>query len=922
MSRSRPPMLQTLLFSLALAVALAGVPTSAMGTEVPRYHKHAEDRMSAMGHLAARARAAIALATQGITKSGSGCDNQADCETDGDGPAGGQAELSIAVDSTGQHIVLGFNDTRGFALNPVSVSGYFYSDDGGVTFVDGGQLPSPGTDVIGATRLPQVFGDPDVKYMGGCNFIYSSIIVKKFSATRAVQTLGVHRSTDCGHTWTGPFEVTTASNPNGLVTGSGSPRDAADKEFIDVNPDTGRVILSWSNFTPVAAGGVEISTTYTDNMLTGAPPTWTTRQVVAATSADGQSSIPRFAGHGSTNAYISWRRFPFPGVFGGNGNTIGFARSTDNGATWGPAVDLTPEFFTIDQVLGNDRVNTAPGLAVDVPRGDHGGGGDHGGEHGGGHNGNIYLVYQNNDLRDGADINFQRSTDGGLTFSSPIKLNSRPGADRGQWNSWVTVDHDTGRVWVFYYDQGIATSGDLSETTVTFSDDAGQTWSPPVPLTDRPFHAGWGNDTGQPNLGDYNQAVAQGGELFAAFGGTSRPPLGFADGQPSASMTTPDAFFRRVPSAGHHGGGDRPGRKSHDEGQGGNGASRPTNGIPVSLGAVTFTESGGNGNIDPGDVVNLQLPLFNYVTNPLSAVSIHEASAELSTTTPGVTVLTDHSSYHHLDPGTTVTNTHDFVLQVAPTFVPGSPIELVLNVQGEEHGSATLLHTLFTGTPSATTIFSENFNGTAPGSLPAGWTAAHAGGANVVPWTTSSTFCGTTSNAAFHQNAADGPGPGPFTNTRFERLFSPVFAVPANAEYVTLDMDVCYDTEDDPNFNIQAFDGFLVRLTDFTSGRLLRSVLAEAFADELTTGSFQHFPKHFPRSGNGNYFQDMSAWAGFSGGFQHVHMRLPGMAGSSVQLRFEYTQDAIGICSDVRPGHSCGVAVDNIVIQSVVSVHP
>jgi hypothetical protein len=40
--------------------------------------------------------------------------------------------------------------------------------------------------MIGATKLPQVFGDPDVKYLGGCNFIYSSIVIAKFSATRAV----------------------------------------------------------------------------------------------------------------------------------------------------------------------------------------------------------------------------------------------------------------------------------------------------------------------------------------------------------------------------------------------------------------------------------------------------------------------------------------------------------------------------------------------------------------------------------------------------------------------------------------------------------------------------------------------------------------------------------------------------------------
>src|SRR4029077_10815181 len=102
------------------------------------------------------------------------------------------------------------------------------------------------------------------------------------------------------------------------------------------------------------------------------------------------------------------------------------------------------------------------------------------------------------------------------------------------------------------------------------------------------------------------------------------------------------------------------------------------------------------------------------------------------------------------------------------------------------------------------------------------------------------------------------------TGLALELLCSPLISVPPGTDYVTLDFDVCYDTEDDPNFNILAYDGFLLRITDFTAGNLLRSELIEAFADEFTTGSFGHFPKHFPRSGNGNYFQDMSAWAGFS----------------------------------------------------------
>jgi hypothetical protein len=221
--------------------------------------------------------------------------------------------------------------------------------------------------VIGATRLPQVFGDPEVKYLGDCTFVYSSILIAKFSATTAVQTMGLHRSTDCGKTWQGPFVITAATNPNGIVE-EDEPADAADKEFMDVDPDTGRLIVSWSNFTPAAPGGVEIRTAFSDNAKNGATPTWSAGAIVAATDADGQASIPRFAA-GNNNAYVAWRRFPFPGTFFGLGNTVGFARSLDNGVTWQAPINTSNEFFTMDQVLGNDRVNTSPSLAVDNSRG-------------------------------------------------------------------------------------------------------------------------------------------------------------------------------------------------------------------------------------------------------------------------------------------------------------------------------------------------------------------------------------------------------------------------------------------------------------------------------------------------------------------------------------------------------------------------
>ncbi|HYR93545.1 MAG TPA: HYR domain-containing protein [Methylomirabilota bacterium] len=804
------------------------------------------------------------------------CPDDVSGDPDFDGPAGGQAETSMAVDSTGAHVVVGFNDTRGFSLSTISVSGFMYSDDGGATFIDGGQLPTPGLDVIGTTHYPQVFGDPEVKYLGGSTFAYVSILVKKLNATGTAQTMGLHVSADYGHTWSGPYEIGPATNPHGqLSSTTNSARDAADKEFADWDPVSGRMVLSWSNFTSTAfaPAGVEITTTFSDNILTANPPTWSARAIVAATANDGQASIPRFGDGG--NAYVAWRRF-FPGT---NQNAVGFARSTNNGASWSTPINTSGSFFTMDYVLGNDRVNTSPALAVD--RG------------GGARNGYIYLVYANNANHDGADIAFQRSTDGGLTFSPSILLNSRPGSDRPQWFPWVTVDNSSGRVYVFYYDQGIASTGDLTETTYLFSDDGGTTWSAPRPLSKRPFHAGWGNDTGQPNLGDYNQAVAQNGLLSTVWAETEQK--GFADGQPtSASFTTPDVAYRRVA------------------------ANTPR--AQVRLGNVTFTDSGGggNGSIDASERVTLTFPLNNYVTNALSAATLTGITATLTTATAGVLVTQGTSAYPNLAAGASANNTTAFVLQTSTGFVLGTPIELTLTVASAQ-GPATLLATLLTGTPGGTAIFSENFNGVLPGTLPAGWSSVHNGGTVTVPWTTSNTFCASATNGAFHSNNNDAPNP-----MRFERLFSPLIDVPAGAEYVTLEFDVCYDTEDDPDFNILAYDGFTVRITDQTpTGRLARSVLPEAFETILKTGSIDHYPKHFPRFTSPAYFEDMSVWAGDSAGLKHVFMRLPGMAGSTVQLRFEYAQDSFGNCIDVRPTHtSCGVLVDNIVMKSVVSIQP
>jgi hypothetical protein len=811
----------------------------------------------------------------------------------GDGPTGGQAELSIAVDATGQHIVVGFNDTRGFGLNPAGVSGFAYSDDGGATFTDGGQLPTTGNPAlngsIGGTSYPQVFGDPDVKYVpggGGLQFIYASIMVKGLGPapnfTGTAQTLCIHRSTDGGHTWQGPFEVTAATNPTGVVSG-GNARDASDKEFIDVDPDTGRVLVSWSNFTStkVIPGGVEISVARCDNVMTGSPPTWSARSVLnsGALTFD-TGSIPRFAGNLSNDVYVAWARSsatmatPYGGWSYGN---IGFSRSTDNGVTWSAATSLTSDFFPIDQNPGNDRVHSFPGLAVDNSMGAA--------------KGNVYVVYVNNNNKDGGDIVFQRSSNRGASFSAPILLNGRPGADRTQWFPVVSVDSSTGRVNVMYDDQGIADSGDLLEMTWIYSDDGGVTWSKPSPLTARPFHGGYGNDTGQPNLGDYNGITTHSGAVYAAFATTPQVSQ-FTNGQPATQFTYP-SFLPGANPVGFK--------------------KATTAAAALRLGSPTFTDSGGNGFLDPGETILFTLPLFYYATNGISGSATYTGiTATLASTNAGVQITTATQPYPNIAPGGTASNSAAFVVNLQTGFVAGTTIEFSLTVTTTQ-GNASLQFSQPTGTPVATTIFSENFNGVAAGALPASWTTAHGGGNNTVPWTTSNSVPNAPDgNALFHINANDGTGGD---STRWERAFSPSINVPANASFVTLDFDIWYNTEDDPDFNILAYDGFFLRVTDLTAGRTTRSCLAEAFVQDFKTGNTQHYPKHLPRNDSSAYFQDMSAWAGYSGGWQHVQMKLPGVAGSTLQLRWEFTQDNVGIGTNVP---IAGVAVDNIVMKSVV----
>lgn len=778
----------------------------------------------------------------------------------------GQAETTIAANPAGTILIAGYNDGRGFGTTPVSLSGVARSEDGGLTWAE---VPvGPG----GAGTLPgvasgSVYGDPDVKWSpdvdgptgtgttGG--FVYSSIFVRPGDS---LQGMSVHTSDANGLVWSSPKQVTPAF----IVSA------AADKEFIDVDPVTGRILITWTNFPN--AGGTQILSSFSDDGGT----TWSTASTVVAIAPGGggvQASMPKF-GPGNY-AYVVYRQNSSAGL-----RTESFAVSTDDGATWGAPVQLTPFFTPEDQIQGIDRVNTSPSMAVNLSNGD------------------VYVVYQRNNSRGTGDIAFQRwlggAAGGAPAFEPALLINSDPGFDRAQFYPAITVDQSSGAIHVMFNDMDPADTGDLMEVSYTRSTNRGASWTRPTPLNDRTLHAGYGNDTSQPNLGDYMQGVAFNGVFHSLWATTDKKPQ-FFDGQPtSASLFGPDAAYDARPAS--------------------------ANVLAVRALSPSITETACNVNtntrIDSGETIRLSIPLENYTSNlNNSAATISGVSLTLSTATPGVTVTMPTSSYPSIPRLGVATNAQPLEIQTSAGFIPGTDIELVATVNAG--GAVTELPiTLRSGSPGTTTVlFSENFDAVTPPALPAGWSTLVGGGSGT-NWTTSTLM--TASQGAFVPNLG--------SPTRFMRLLSPIGTMPAGVPgqetYLEVEFDLTYNLEYEPANDVLAYDGLTVRLTDQTSGAVLRSVLAEAFATEIKTDGADHFPKHLPRNNSTAYFQDMSVWSGYSNGTKHVRMLFPGAGidGRRVQLRFEYTEDSVTACAAEAPvGATCGAKIDNVVMRHVVA---
>jgi len=126
---------------------------------------------------------------------------------------------------------------------------------------------------------------------------------------------------------------------------------------------------------------------------------------------------------------------------------------------------------------------------------------------GGPYHGNVYLLcsVDRNSSSDPADVMFARSTDGGVSWSSPIKINDDSGTSAYQWFGTMSVAPN-GRIDVVWLDTRDNTGSNISALYFSNSSDGGETWSQNEKLSDFfDSHLGWPN---QQKMGDYFDMVS------------------------------------------------------------------------------------------------------------------------------------------------------------------------------------------------------------------------------------------------------------------------------------------------------------------------------------------------------------------------------------------------------------------------------
>ena len=411
---------------------------------------------------------------------------QVNVDANGNNVVGDAAnEPSISVDPTdGNKMSIGWRQFNTWTSN-FRQAGYGYTTDAGIHWTFPGVLQD------------NVFrSDPVTNSDETGNFFYLNLLVETFCGD-------IWRSTNGGQSW-------TLRSPQGGA-------HSGDKEWftVDKTPASmghGFQYQFWTEFFACDFGGFSRST---DGGVTWQTPI----------------SIPNSPQWGTLDVASNGYLFIGGGDSGSSFWCIRSSNAQNPGVT--PSFDQVTTVNMSGSLVYGGAVN--PGglagqifLAVD--------------RSGGPTNNNIYMVASVRPFGgNGTDVMFARSTDGGLTFSAPHRINDDP-VNPNKWHWFGTLSvAPNGRIDSVWLDTRNAANNTDSQLFYSFSTDGGVTWAPNVAVSNsfNPLE-GWPN---QNKIGDYITIVSDNTGGDVAFAAT----FNF---NPSRGQHEQDVYYVRVSPSG------------------------------------------------------------------------------------------------------------------------------------------------------------------------------------------------------------------------------------------------------------------------------------------------------------------------------------------------------------------------------------
>ena len=363
-------------------------------------------------------------------------------------------EPSIAVDPTNPNrIIIGWRQFDN-VNSSFRQAGYAYSDDGGVHWNNPGVVIDPGN----------FRSDPVLDFDAQGNFYYNS--------------LGVQGS----DMWTDVFRILDG----GFEWDEGVYAYGGDKQWMRIDrgegAGSGNIYTQWNQYYSICEEGSFSRSTdggesYGGCIAVNHNPYWGTMAV----GPDGE-------------LYSVGASSDYPGKF--LVLKSAGAQYADSGVIWNQSsvVDLKGFLSGWSDINPQGLIGQA---WIDVDKSDGQG------------RGYVYVLASvtRSDVSDPADVMFVRSTDGGLTWDEPIKVNTDNQHTNYQWLGTMSVAPD-GRIDVIWLDTRDAPNGQphMSALYYSYSIDHGETFSPNEKLT--PLfnpHLGYPQ---QEKMGDYFDMVS------------------------------------------------------------------------------------------------------------------------------------------------------------------------------------------------------------------------------------------------------------------------------------------------------------------------------------------------------------------------------------------------------------------------------